>query len=375
MSSLSENWLAGFRVVDDGRTSVATYYWDAGSLSWVAGVQPGAGGGGLTNAELRASPVPVSLTSTTITGSVAVTGTFFQATQPISAASLPLPTGAATEATLATRLTESTYTTRHPVVGQALMAASMPVVIASNQSAVPVTLTSTTITGSVAVTGTVTANQGTANTAANGWFVRLTDATTNVAVKAASTAAAFTDGSLVVSVRPGEAMTTAGAALADAFANPTVGHSANDAFVFNGTSWDRQRGMGVATTTGDSGAKVATGNGATQTNVGNKGLQLFIVLGAVSGTTPTCTFKLQGSVDGGTNWYDIPGAATASLTASTNVGIAVFPGVAVTAGVVTTGTTAQASAALPRTWRVVWTIGGTTPSFAITSITYNYIPY
>lgn len=33
--------------------------------------------------------------------SLAVTGTFFQATQPVSAASLPLPTGAATQATLA----------------------------------------------------------------------------------------------------------------------------------------------------------------------------------------------------------------------------------------------------------------------------------
>ena len=71
---------------------------------------------------------PVSLTSTTITGSVAVTGsltdtqlraaavpvsgsffqatqpvsgTFFQATQPVSTTSLPLPAGAATEATLA----------------------------------------------------------------------------------------------------------------------------------------------------------------------------------------------------------------------------------------------------------------------------------
>lgn len=41
--------------------------------------------GPLTNAELRASAIPVS-------------GTFFQATQPVSAASLPLPTGAATDA-------------------------------------------------------------------------------------------------------------------------------------------------------------------------------------------------------------------------------------------------------------------------------------
>ena len=43
--------------------------------------------GPLTDAQLRATAVPVS-------------GTFFQATQPVSAASLPLPTGAATEATL-----------------------------------------------------------------------------------------------------------------------------------------------------------------------------------------------------------------------------------------------------------------------------------
>lgn len=40
----------------------------------------------LTDDELRASPVPVS-------------GAFYQATQPVSAASLPLPSGAATEAT------------------------------------------------------------------------------------------------------------------------------------------------------------------------------------------------------------------------------------------------------------------------------------
>lgn len=43
--------------------------------------------------------------STSITGSVAVTGTFWQTTQPVSAASLPLPTGAATQTTLASVLT------------------------------------------------------------------------------------------------------------------------------------------------------------------------------------------------------------------------------------------------------------------------------
>jgi hypothetical protein len=51
-----------------------------------SGTQPVSGP--LTDTELRASAVPVS-------------GTFWQATQPVSAAALPLPAGAATEATLA----------------------------------------------------------------------------------------------------------------------------------------------------------------------------------------------------------------------------------------------------------------------------------
>ena len=66
------------------------------SSVWVNGNTPGselhvtvdsmpAGGAGLTDAELRAVAVPVS-------------GTFFQATQPVSAAALPLPSGAATAA-------------------------------------------------------------------------------------------------------------------------------------------------------------------------------------------------------------------------------------------------------------------------------------
>ena len=48
----------------------------------------------------------------------------------------------------------SSLDTKTPAVGQALMVASRPVVIASNQSAIPVSLTSTTIAGSVATTGT-----------------------------------------------------------------------------------------------------------------------------------------------------------------------------------------------------------------------------
>jgi len=164
------------------------------------------------------------------------------------------------------------------------------------------------------------------------------------------------------------------AASADALANPTVTKVDATNLVFNGTSWDRQRGMSTALTTGDTGAKTATGNGATITNVGNKGVQIVVNMGAVSGTTPTCVIKVQGSTDAGTTWYDVPGATTATLTATGQYGIMIYPGIATTAGVATTGTTATASMVIPRTWRVVWTIGGTTPSFTITAIQYIYLP-
>ena len=163
------------------------------------------------------------------------------------------------------------------------------------------------------------------------------------------------------------------AASADALANPTISQLGSDQMTFNGTSWDRQRSvLSLSTTTGDTGAKTATGNGATQTNVGSKGIQLVLNMGAVTGTTPTFVLKIQGSVDGGTNWIDIPGATTASLTATGLYGITLYPAIATTAGTTTSGTIATAPQVIPRTWRVVWTIGGTTPSFTITSITFHY---
>lgn len=82
-------------------------------------------------------------------------------TQPISAVSLPLPAGAATEVTLATRaseatlalietntdnlnvalstrLAEATFTARINTLGQKTMAASTPVVLSSDQTVIPV---------------------------------------------------------------------------------------------------------------------------------------------------------------------------------------------------------------------------------------------
>lgn len=113
--------------------------------------------GPLTNTELRASPVPVSGTVTANVGtgpwpvtdnggSLTVDGPLtdsqLRATAvPISAAALPLPAGAATEATLATRLTEATFAARVNTLGQKAMSASTPVVLPSDQSAIPITTT------------------------------------------------------------------------------------------------------------------------------------------------------------------------------------------------------------------------------------------
>jgi hypothetical protein len=229
-----------------------------------------------------------------------------------------------------------------------------------------------TTTLPTATTGQATNFQ---TTARGEQLVAISSGATAVAVKAASTAAAFTDPSLTVSVRPGEALVGASAALADALANPTLGVQAVLGSVFNGTTWDRTRGMSTALTTGDTGAKTATGNGATQTNVGNKGASIVVNMGTVAGTTPTCVIKVQGSADAGTTWYDIPGATTASLVATGVWGITVYPGVPTVAGTTTSiAGTATCGQVLPRSWRVVWTIGGTTPSFTITNIQVIYLP-
>ena len=206
--------------------------------------------GALTDTQIRASALPVSLASTTITGTVAVTGaltdTQLRATAvpvsgtvtanagsgtfAISAASLPLPTGAATAAkqpALGTAGTASADVitvqgiasgTALPVSG-AFFQATQPVSIAATvavsgpltdaqlrASVVPVSLTSTTITGTVAttqsgawnitnITGTVSLPTGAATDAIlTGGTARtkLTDGTNNVGVTDGKTASSET---------------------------------------------------------------------------------------------------------------------------------------------------------------------------------------
>ena len=88
--------------------------------------------GPLTDTQLRATPVPVS-------GSVTIT----DGSGPVTVDGTVSVTGVATETTLAA------LNTKFPAVGQTTMAGSRPVVIASDQSTVPVNQAGVSATGSV----------------------------------------------------------------------------------------------------------------------------------------------------------------------------------------------------------------------------------
>lgn len=135
--------------------------------------------GPLTDIQLRASPISVvgSLTDTQLRAApIPVSGTFFPATQPISVVSLPLPTGAATEATLSTRASQTTVTSilsalsalatiANQTTGNSTLASILtalaPIATASNQSTANTTLAS--ILTALAPIATAS-NQNTANT-------------------------------------------------------------------------------------------------------------------------------------------------------------------------------------------------------------------
>lgn len=108
---------------------------------------------GLTDAQLRATPVPVSgpLTDTQLRASPV----------PVSATSLPIPTGAATSALQVTGNTSlSSIDSKTPSLGQQNSAGSVPVVMASDQSTIP-----------VSIAASVTVNQGNPGLFGSPWYV------------------------------------------------------------------------------------------------------------------------------------------------------------------------------------------------------------
>ena len=155
----------------------------------------------------------------------------------------------------------------------------------------------------------------------------------------------------------------AAAAITDTLANPTTPQIASDQMTFNGSTWERQRSATFTANVDTSSARTATGNGTAAINyAGHKNLTVWINVTAVSGTTPTCVFKLQWSPDNGTTWidWDTTNLQTTSITAVTTATLRV--------GVnATTAANAGKQDFLPRQVRLVWTITGTTPSFTFAS--------
>jgi hypothetical protein len=174
----------------------------------------------------RTKPADAQTVSGTVTAN-AGTGTM-----AVSAASLPLPTGASTSARQDTGNTSlASVDAKTPALGQALAASSVPVVLTAAQLATltPVSTVAVSnfpatqpVSGTVSVSNTAfTANAGTnLNTSAlaldatltgGAQRTKLTDGTNNAAVKAASTAALAADPALVVAVSPNNSVAVTGA--------------------------------------------------------------------------------------------------------------------------------------------------------------------
>ena len=169
----------------------------------------------------------------------------------------------------------------------------------------------------------------------------------------------------------------ASTAAADATANPTTTGIRDFAFCFNGTTWDRNYGN-YNTTTTDAGAKTVSFTGVTQTNFNAKGAYVTVLCGTVTGTSPTMSATLQWSPDAGTTWLNIGPTSTAVTATGNTIVFQIYPAnfsvAGATPSALTTGATStvQINAVLPRTWRLNYTLGGTSPSFTITAVYVNY---
>lgn len=123
---------AVFRAFNDG-----TRDWPANIVSWITG---GSAGAWTIQYADPTHGLPVS-----VLGTVPVSGTFWQATQPVSAASLPLPTGAATAA-------------KQPALGTAGTASADVLTVQGIAAMTPLKVDGSGVTQPVS--GTLTANQG-----------------------------------------------------------------------------------------------------------------------------------------------------------------------------------------------------------------------
>ena len=153
-------------------------------------------------------------------------------------------------------------------------------------------------------------------------------------------------------------------AMADAEANPTLPRVSSKQQLFNDSTWDRQRGNYEATVFA-SAARTTTTNSSDITNYNARGARFTLDITAASGTSPTLDVKMQMKDTLSGKYVDIASAVFAQKTTTGTDELILYPGVAETAN-------ESVSDILPRVYRAVATIAGTTPSFTFT-LTANYV--
>jgi hypothetical protein len=99
----------------------------------------------------------------------------------------------------------------------------------------------------------------------------------------------------------------------------------------------------------DLAAASAGASGADLDNPSHAGVEVVIDITALAGTAPTLTVIIEGKDPRSGKYYTI--LSSAALAAVATTVLQVYPGIAVTANL-------TASRALPRAWRVRYTIGG-----------------
>jgi hypothetical protein len=120
---------------------------------------------------------------------------------------------------------------------------------------------------------------------------------------------------------------------------------------------------GVATETIDSFAlQTTTFTGRKVLNPGDARGMYFTAVVTNAGTAPTLVIRLEWSPDNGTTWvaWDTTNLQTTSKTTTGVYTLKVYPGIA-------TAANTSLNDALPPVWRAVYTIGGTTPQWTLTS--------
>ncbi len=111
--------------------------------------------------------------------------------------------------------------------------------------------------------------------------------------------------------------------------------------------------------------RTATGNSqGFDTPADARGVLLTLSITAASGTTPTLDIKVR-RVDALGIAVDLPSGSFVQKTTTGTDDLIIYPGVAET-------TNRSVSDCIGDSWQIVWTIGGTTPSFTF-SIGATYI--